>query len=203
MWEHLPADLVLHVGTFIHHRDARCMQSTCTSWEQIWTRIGLASPHPDVQHIELCSRLFCTNRQFVIDTIEPFIRHRTSPNVIQFMTCLIPVKVIASVTHMIGYASIEDRCKQFEKSMVFWCRCAHHVQTDDIPVVLVNMEDDRDVHLCSYREAACTDSLYVWAFLIFVNMCIFFVPMAIIVTLCLVIMTVLCIAGNFLLILYR
>ena len=187
MWEDLPTDLIMQVGQFLHHRDARCMHATCTNWEDAWTSAGLSLPHPDVQHIEICDKLYCTNRQHIIDEMEPLIlvsATETSETlrVLQFMMLLIPIKITSYISHRIGHKAIESVCIQLEKSMVFWCNCSHYEDLGNMPVVHFKSVDAQE-YTWLFMDPDHTNSLCVWIFLVVGSISLLFIPSVMLITL--------------------
>jgi hypothetical protein len=200
MCENLPTDLIMHVGGFIHHRDARCMQATCTKWDQAWSSAGLASPHPHVQHIQICDKLNCANRQYIIDKLEPLIlliATDTSETlrVLQFVMLLIPIKITSYIAHIMGQTTIESLCIHSEKSMVFWCNCEHYEPSENIPVVCFKGVDDRD-YPWIFMEPDNTHSLMVWLFLVAGSLYLLFIPTVTIITLSTVIVSFVYVIGK-------
>ena len=185
MWKNIPADMLMHVGQFLHHRDARCMQSTCTDWDQIWTSGGLVSPHPVVQTIEFCDKYYCTNRQYIINDIEPFIgvrKNNLSVHVVLFMMFLTPVRCTWSVSQRLHLKTLSRRCKQLENSLVFWCDCE---DTEKNNTPLICLEDHQGVSR-RIRTEPIVDNLYVWICLSI----ILSVPTMMIVTSCTTVLVV-------------
>ena len=162
MWATLPKDLLLHLGTFVHHRDARCMQATCSNWEREWTKAGLMSPHPVVQQIELCTVGHCINRQYVSDTIEPFLVHReargTMYHALHFMAFLVPVRALASVGRVLQLRALERHYARMEKTLVFWCNCTFHAYKVSKPEVCLLGPTPR----WFVKEPICVDNMGVW-----------------------------------------
>ena len=180
MWQHIPLDLLMHVGEFLYHRDVRCMQATCTDWEKIWTMAGLVSPHPLVLNIEMCDTFYCRNRQYVIDTIEPFImRGKTSLtlHILQFMMFLPQVKFVWSVADMLHLKTLACLCRQSEKYLVFWCNCTDHDQ-GEIPRICLTGSDYHDERKLDQTDP---DSLYAWTLLMSICVFFLFIPTMIIV----------------------
>jgi hypothetical protein len=178
MWQQIPADLLIHLGQFLHHRDARCMQATCTNWEQIWSISGLVSPHPCVQHIEMCDKFYCLNLHYVINTIEPFIMHgdiSLTLHVLQFMMFLTPVKFVWSIADALHLKTLACLCIQSERYLVFWCDCTDHKQ-GDIPRICLQESDDHYEHDV---KPLYTDSLCVWALLMSFSIAFLVIPIMI------------------------
>ena len=166
MWAALPKDLMLHLGTFVHHRDARCLQATCTKWERTWTGLGLMSPHPAVQQIGLCTVGHCINRQYIIDNLEPFLAQGeargTIYRVLQFMVLLVPVRALASVGRVLRLLALERHCIDTEKTLVFWCNCTFHAYRVRKPeVCLLGWTPVKEPD-ARYEP----DSLCVWGFVL-------------------------------------
>ena len=180
MMARLPQELLLYVGGFLHHRDARCMQAVCIQWEKIWTRAGLASPHPAVHSIEICATLRCLNRQYLIDEIEPLLAARgtVSANmpfqVLRFVLLLLPVKGIAFLACQIRLTALQRNCTHFEKSMVFWCSCTHDFTAETPLVYFTGPEEKRG--WVPRQTTNTSQNLYVWVFLVGTSAVIFIVP---------------------------
>ena len=170
MWNTLPKDLLKHVGTFVFHRDARCIQATCTNWNHIFT--DLICPHPDVYHIEICDAQSCQNRTYVIDTIEPFLacdvtRYREIVRCVKFVLLLVPFKFMALTAKSLHFVTIERSFVRLQHSLMFWCNCKHFSQKrTDMPRMLFG----RSVEGTSrwlFKHTVCeTNLLIIWCLLI-------------------------------------
>ena len=169
-WTTVPEELLLLMGGFLHHRDARCMQAVCTSWGHIWTRAGLASPHPAVHQIEICATINCRNRQHLIDAIEPLLAPGTAAatlpfHVLKFLVLLLPVKGIAFIAHSLRLTVFKRKCTHFETSMVFWCNCIHDEVTAD-PLLVHFTGPEEKQGWVRRRQTPIDQNLNVWVFLI-------------------------------------
>jgi hypothetical protein len=168
MWHTLPADLLVHLGSFLPHRDVRCLQATCVRWARTWASKGFVFPHPIVQQIDVCRQINCINRQGVHERIEPFLSYAPEERpfavgyqLLKFMVLWIPVKALSS---LLRHTMLGPRCTTLETSLVFWCNCRRYV----FPVAAIR-------HVCCPRgtspgwrtmKESCADNVYVWCFLI-------------------------------------
>lgn len=170
MWAQVPDDIMLHIGEFVTHRDARCMQATCTSWQQLWTSVRLSVPHPVVYAIDICDKEYCINRQHVVDTLEPLMlsasrfQQYDTLCIAQFMIFAIPLMSMKHVLYTMGIRTFENQFEQLERSLIFWCDCVHHTEsstTSNIPGVHLQTNDG-----CTYgfkrRSHKDVDSMIVW-----------------------------------------
>jgi hypothetical protein len=134
MWNTLPDELVISVGAFLLHRDARCMQATCVNWEKTWTAEALVVPHPFLWQIRVCHLVHCINRQYIIENVEPMLvfGDPTTQTDIQrlllFMILLIPVKLLSLLTGGWDYPLLQLQVQRIDRLLIFWCSCErpHH-----------------------------------------------------------------------------
>jgi hypothetical protein len=130
MASQLPTDILLHIGDFLLHRDARCMQATCINWKTVWTAAALRVPHPSLQHIEVCNAIHCFNRRHVIDQIEPMLVFGTQTEtelqrILQFMSLLPLSEVLVWISRFCRQPRFELRATSMKRSLAFWCTCQH------------------------------------------------------------------------------
>jgi len=170
MWTQMPADLVLHIGAFTGHRDARCMQSTCTSWEKIWTLAHLSVPHPAVQSIDVCGQEFCCNRQYVMDAFEPLMLPVADQpdgvlRLLSFMTLLLPLLGTKYMASLVEWHEMEERLLMLGQSLTFWCNCDRHIKsTTKVPAVHLQSDTDEIPYSHHTKQPNMTDteSLFIW-----------------------------------------
>jgi hypothetical protein len=195
MWTALPTELVLHIGTFVQHRDARCMQASCVDWGRVWTSAGLLCPHPAIQFIDLCTVGHCINRNYVLRAIEPFLAPgktgTLSYHVLRFMVFLFPVRFLASVGRLIQLEALEHRCMHLEKTLVFWCACTvvHEHKVHQPSLQPVGPTPRRFL-----KQSLCIETVGVWcALLLFLA-----IPTTVAVTISVGILGCVYLSGSFL-----
>jgi hypothetical protein len=169
MWNTLPKDLLKHVGTFVFHRDVRCIQAACTDWKHIWA--GLRCPHPDVYHIELCDAQSCQNRTYVIDTIEPFLacdvtRYREIVRSVKFMLLMVPYSCLVSMSRSLHLVKMERSFIRSRHSLIYWCNCRHFPQKrGDMPHVLVGRSPNVAPRWL-FKHTVCENLILIWCLLL-------------------------------------
>jgi hypothetical protein len=168
MWNNLPADLLVYLGSFLSHRDVRCLQATCRQWERTWTTYGLACPHPLVHQIDVCLEIDCINRHRVCELIEPFVAHKhaeglrkISYRMIKFIVLWVPVRVLSSVVQDLRLSTLQRHCALWENSLVFWCNCRRYV----FPTVAIRHVRTR-ARTWRKKDDKRADNFYVWCFLV-------------------------------------
>lgn len=167
MASHLPTDVLMHIGDFLLHRDARCMQATCVDWRKAWATASLRVPHPCVRQIEVCHAIHCFNRRHIIKHIEPMLLFgkQTETEVqrmLYFMALMPLVELLVQMSRLCRYPGFQVRATTMQSSLTLWCRCRH--RHSQIPVVCIGTwtpEPPLDLVYTDIPDAL--DLLIVWS----------------------------------------
>jgi hypothetical protein len=184
MWNTLPDELLVQVGDFLLHRDARCMQTTCVNWENAWTHVSLAVPHPHVRQIEVCDTVHCINRRHIIENIEPLLvfgdpSQLDVHRMLQFMVLLVPLKILSCVIGLCRLPLLQLQFQEIERSLVFWCTCERF---QGIPGVCLRGEEEDYIRGTARPDVYEQEHLVVWCFIGMMISWLLFLSMVIIVT---------------------